>query len=186
VAEFQGVAERHDVNIGLRIQANRLASATVESLLRWTRVGTTRGSRPCPMRGLGIFIRHTRSEWDETERKHGMDTEGWRRWSQSLNGSAGLRSKSIRLGTKKYAQCGLSLGQSPHKLHFPTFRPIVRLQIPSGSPLPGLICKRRFILQRIWSGNAAGRTKQSKLGLPRHVERELSLLKLTRLFLEDR
>ena len=51
--------------------------------------------RALRLRGLGIFVRNACpdlervKEWNDTARKYEVDTEGWRRWCESLHGSEG-------------------------------------------------------------------------------------------------
>jgi hypothetical protein len=69
----------------------RLASATVESLLRWTITSTTWQAAVPYAHEVWAYLFGTPAptwkEWNDSERKYEFDAEGWRRWFQSLSGT---------------------------------------------------------------------------------------------------
>lgn len=69
----------------------RLASATVESLLRWTITGTTWKTAVPYAYDVWAYLFGTPAptwkEWNDSERRYEFDAEGWRCWFQSLSGT---------------------------------------------------------------------------------------------------
>jgi hypothetical protein len=67
----------------------RLISAIVESLLRWTITGTTWQAAVPYAYEVWAYLFGTPvptwKEWNDSERKYEFDSEGWRRWFQSLS-----------------------------------------------------------------------------------------------------
>jgi len=71
------------------VRHSRLASRTVESLLRWTITSTTwQAAVPYAYEIWAYLIGTpvpTWKQWNDSERKYKFDAEGWRRWFQGLN-----------------------------------------------------------------------------------------------------
>jgi hypothetical protein len=70
----------------------RLTSATVESLLRWTttEAATWKASVPCAYDVWAYLFgtpAPTWKNWNHGERRYELDTEGWRKWFESLSGA---------------------------------------------------------------------------------------------------
>jgi hypothetical protein len=72
------------------LQHERLVSATVESLLRWTITRHNLASSSAYAYGVWGYLFGTPAptwkEWNDSQRKYEFDAEGWRRWFQSLGG----------------------------------------------------------------------------------------------------
>ena len=67
----------------------RLATATVESLLRWTNNRSNWKANAHDAFDVWVYLFGTPAptwkEWNDSERKYEFDIQGWRRWFQSLN-----------------------------------------------------------------------------------------------------